>query len=189
MISSILWVPRGKAKEYPVAANYSEQELQEIQQKLGIQVEQSKAELALAQGMEQTALESDTEIAIETEQVITESMDDDFNKRYDMDNYNEDEAEPTMFSNIKELVHDGEDEYLISDEHEEEKEELRIDPTDNLLLACKTEDEVSCLEVFVYEQEEDNLYIHHDILLPSFPLCLEWLDFRASSEEKGMLLR
>ena len=27
-------------------------------------------------------------------------------------------------------------------------------------------------------QDEDNLYVHHDIMLPSFPLCLEWLDFR-----------
>ena len=32
------------------------------------------------------------------------------------------------------------------------------------------------LEVYVYEDEADNLYVHHDIMLPAIPLCLEWLD-------------
>lgn len=50
--------------------------------------------------------------------------------------------------------------------------------TDNLLVAAKTEDNVSHLEVFVYDEAQENLYVHHDIMLPAFPLCLEWLDFR-----------
>jgi periodic tryptophan protein 1 len=45
------------------------------------------------------------------------------------------------------------------------------------ILSAKTEDDISHIEVYVYEQEEDNLYVHHDIMLPSFPLCIEWLDF------------
>lgn len=48
--------------------------------------------------------------------------------------------------------------------------------TDNLILSCKTEDEVATLEVYVYEDSADNLYIHHDIILPAIPLCVEWLD-------------
>lgn len=32
------------------------------------------------------------------------------------------------------------------------------------------------LEVYVYEDEADNLYVHHDVMLPAIPLCLEWLD-------------
>jgi periodic tryptophan protein 1 len=64
----------------------------------------------------------------------------------------------------------------LQDEDEEEKEELQILATDNLLLTCKTEDEVAHLEVYVYEDSEDNLYVHHDIILPAIPLCVEWLD-------------
>lgn len=44
-------------------------------------------------------------------------------------------------------------------------------------MCAKTEDEVSLLEVYLYTPQESNLYVHHDLMLPSFPLCLEWLDF------------
>lgn len=59
-------------------------------------------------------------------------------------------------------------------------------PTDNLLVVAKTEDDVSQLEIYVYDESEENLYVHHDLLLPAMPLCLEWLDFcpgRMSGEE------
>ncbi|CAO3586566.1 unnamed protein product [Absidia cylindrospora] len=65
---------------------------------------------------------------------------------------------------------------------EEEQRELEILPGDNMLLSAKTEDDISHLEVYVFESKEDNLYVHHDIMLPSFPLCLEWLDFHSGSK-------
>lgn len=68
--------------------------------------------------------------------------------------------------------------YSQKQEDEElEREELEIYPTDNLLVVAKTEDDVSQLEVYVYDESEENLYVHHDLLLPAMPLCLEWLDF------------
>ena len=87
-----------------------------------------------------------------------------------------------MFGNIKSLAYHQpheKDPYLVMPENEdedEEREELQILPTDNLLLASKVEDEVAHMEVCVYEDEADNLYVHHDIMLPAIPLCAEWLD-------------
>lgn len=54
---------------------------------------------------------------------------------------------------------------------------MEILASDNLLVTAKTQDEISQLELYVYDESQENLYIHHDIMLPSFPLCLEWLDF------------
>ena len=88
-----------------------------------------------------------------------------------------------MFGNVKSLAYHapGEDDpYLQLPEgdasDDDEREELQILATDNLLLAAKVEDEVAHLEVFVYEDEADNLYVHHDIMLPAIPLAVEWID-------------
>ena len=40
---------------------------------------------------------------------------------------------------------------------------------------------MSTLELWVYEEadtlgEEANVYVHHELMLPAFPLCLAWLD-------------
>jgi periodic tryptophan protein 1 len=101
---------------------------------------------------------------------------------YDSDEVDEDGEKTTMFGNVKSLAYHQageEDPYLVLPEEEdddEEREELQILATDNLLLAAKVEDEVAQLEVYVYEDDADNLYVHHDIMLPAIPLCLEWLD-------------
>ena len=62
---------------------------------------------------------------------------------------------------------------------------MEILPTDNLLVAAKTEDEISQLEVYVYDEAQENVYVHHDLMLPNFPLCLEWLDFPSASSSSS----
>ena len=88
-----------------------------------------------------------------------------------------------MFGNAGSLAyHDSnaEDPYITlqanGDEEDEEREELQVLATDNMVVAAKVEAEVPYLEVYVYEDEADNLYVHHDIMLPAIPLCVEWLD-------------
>lgn len=65
----------------------------------------------------------------------------------------------------------------MKDDEALEREELDILPTDNLLVTARTEDDISQLEIYVYDESQENLYVHHDIMLPAFPLCLEWLDY------------
>ena len=60
-------------------------------------------------------------------------------------------------------------------ESEEEKEDFTIRRNDALLVAASTEKDFSNLEVYVYEYKTSSLYVHHDIMLSSYPLCLEWI--------------
>merc|ERR1711957_788498 len=54
---------------------------------------------------------------------------------------------------------------------------------DNMLVVGKIEDEFAAIEVYVYEPTTGNLFVHHDIMLSSFPLCLDWPPVEPSSLE------
>jgi periodic tryptophan protein 1 len=109
---------------------------------------------------------------------------------YDSDDIDEEGEKITRFGNVQSLAYhqpNEADPYLVipEDEEDEDREELQILPTDNLLLAGKVEDEVAHLEVYVYEDRADNLYVHHDIMLPGIPLCVEWLDSPVGKGSEG----
>lgn len=69
------------------------------------------------------------------------------------------------------------------DDSDEEKEDYKIEKTDNMFVVGKIEDEFAAIEVYVYEPTTGNLFVHHDIMLSSFPLCLDWLPVEPSSLE------
>ena len=58
---------------------------------------------------------------------------------------------------------------------EEEKEDYTIRKTDSLIVTATAENDHSNLEVYIYEHEKANLYVHHEIILGAYPLSLEWL--------------
>lgn len=62
------------------------------------------------------------------------------------------------------------------DDREEELEDLRILDTDGLLLAATTDSDLSHLAFYVYEEEQGNCYVHHDVLLGAYPLCMAWMN-------------
>lgn len=113
-------------------------------------------------------------------------IDDDL-KEYDLEHYDSDVVDENgesmpMFGNARSLAYhesNADDPYITlqdDDEDDDDREELQVLATDNMLVAAKVEDEVAHLEIYVYEDEADNLYVHHDIMLPAIPLCVEWLD-------------
>ncbi|EKU22158.1 hypothetical protein NGA_0225500 [Nannochloropsis gaditana CCMP526] len=69
----------------------------------------------------------------------------------------------------------GMDDNDEEDDDSEDMEDHMIKSTDAVVLVANTEDEEhSALEVHVYEEDTGSLYIHHDISLPAFPLCVAW---------------
>ena len=109
---------------------------------------------------------------------------------------------------------EGEDPYLslpTPQDAAEERQELQVYPTDNMILASRTEDDISYLDVYVFDDgagfhdsdipvekgdevdpdvargmvRDSSLYVHHDLMLPAFPLCIEWIDYKPNKSSEG----
>jgi len=184
MISALAWIKKGAAKQHPDKYNLSEEEYKRISNLTEQQVNSAKEDLNNALANENADIEIEPTTTTTTE---TPANNDDELAEYNLDDYDKEvdnKRGPQIFSNLAGLTYyssNKEDPYITLDDAEDEKEEmeeLEVLPTDNLLITAKTEDDISHLEIYTYIEEEDNLYIHHDIMLPAFPLCVEWLDFK-----------
>lgn len=54
----------------------------------------------------------------------------------------------------------------------EDMEDFKIRKTDSLIVAATAESDHSNLEVYIYDHRNGDLYVHHEIILGSYPLCL-----------------
>lgn len=214
MITATAWVPRGHAAAFPTKYVFDEDEYARISKLAKLELDDAKEDLEAARkaledpGSEAITTKAASESAPngatkeDDDDDDHEDEDDDL-KEYDMDHYDDDEEEAEsqdgegedagLFGNVKSLAYhtdNKDDPYITLQENEasddEEREELQILPTDNMVLAARIEDEVAHLEAYVYEDSADNLYVHHDVMLPAIPLCVEWLSAKPNkSGERG----
>ncbi|KAE9381399.1 WD40 repeat-like protein [Stipitochalara longipes BDJ] len=197
MITATGWVPRGFAAPFPTKYTFDEEEFARIAELAKLQLddanedlEEARKEAAEGNGPNTMKEEDGSDDEAPSKTLKSKADEDDDLKEYDLEHYDDDVEKDKedegmgmgMFGNVKSLAYHAsneDDPYITMKENEEDdedREELQILATDNLLLAAKVEDEVAHLEVYVYEDEADNLYVHHDIMLPAIPLCIEWLD-------------
>ncbi|KAF2750633.1 periodic tryptophan protein-like protein [Sporormia fimetaria CBS 119925] len=193
MITATAWVPRGFAAPFPKKYEFDEDEYERIAHLAKLKLDDAKEDLEEAQDEKKDS--GNVSGGGVDKSKDTDEIDDDL-KEYDLEHYDDDDETSAgdtmaMFGNVKNLVfHESNDEdpYITmqtQDEEDEEREELQILATDNLVLAGRIEDEVAHLEVYVYEDEADNLYVHHDIMLPAIPLAVEWIDLPVGKSASG----
>ncbi|KAH9047374.1 WD40-repeat-containing domain protein [Lactarius hengduanensis] len=107
---------------------------------------------------------------------------------YNLDTYDEEDDGPAStfgpFTSIKGLQfhRDNDDDPYITLKEDDgpEREEIR-GLADNVLVTAVVEQNVPQLHFFVSDEPTEYLGPHHDLLLSSMPLCLEWLDYPLSS--------
>ncbi|CAL8460646.1 g176 [Coccomyxa elongata] len=213
MISALCWITRAAAKDVPVLSEPTEEELEELKEAAlaeagsedddqldadGADEEETTDEdmdeagqVAKAKAMAQMLRpsgggkdEGKPSISAGLSSIDAAMAD------LDMEHYDdEDEEVPGLFGTGK---HPGmayysraeDDPYLAKEVSDSEDDELTLSKTDFLILAARNEDDVSHLEVWVYEDMdetgESNIFVHHDIILPAFPLSVAWMDCNIS---------
>ncbi|XP_011297551.1 periodic tryptophan protein 1 homolog [Fopius arisanus] len=179
IIPCTTWVKRGVAAPNPEKVQLTPEELEGIIKKTQTEIED---------------LDSDSDVNTPSTQSgpsrsnaePTESTDE-----FNFENYdNEDGNIHCNIGGLAVINAHGKDPFVTVDDDEDEdseKEDDVIKADDNLVLVAHVEGDASILEIFVYNEKEGSFYCHHDLLLPAFPLCLEWLNFDPSDAKPANL--
>lgn len=184
-ITCVGWVKRGVAKGTPDKVELSPEELQRIineaKEELGEQAAEEDEDEDEGVSVEHNSNSAD-DPEVESNENEEEKDEDDELAEYGLDKYDEEDTETAnlgdSLAGLTVFSSNNEDPYItIKDTDQYEREDFQIKPSDNLILAGKTEKDCCNLEIYVYNSEEDSMYVHHDILLPAYPLCIEWLNF------------
>jgi periodic tryptophan protein 1 len=105
------------------------------------------------------------------------NADDDDLAEYNLDAY-DDEPNAAFVSGLAMFSSNTEDPYVTlpdADDDSGADEDNMILPTDDIILTCHSTEEGHTLEVYVYDQNQGSLFVHHDLMLNAFPLCVTWL--------------
>lgn len=91
--------------------------------------------------------------------------------RYHMDTYDQEEEPDGIPNDI--IVNDEYQTGPITEDPVDEDE--TIQSTDHLLIVGKPNDEVPTLEIYVYDEDSKQIFVHHEVMLPAYPLCIRWI--------------
>lgn len=211
-ITCLAWIKKGSAKRNPDRVKLDADELKNIilqqEDKLkNIQLSSDEDEISEGDNLKRKIAENSDQKKNEVSN--NESNIDEIVQKYNLENYDDesysntingddddlnesdedDEASshPLSIAGVSQFTTNKDDPY-IQDEHDSDAEDDVILSEDNIIAVGKVDGSFCNLEFYCYNEENDNMYCHHDILLPSFPLALTWLNYDPSENVPGNLV-
>ena len=179
IITSLFWVKKGWARSIPL--EYEEvnniesdpkfQKVSKIKKNL-----EKEGKLTGDETIKQSAKLIEEKMNVDEEDLQTPIFSQDLKNYY----MKEDDEENNNDNNI-EMEDDEKNKKLpdhFDDISDEEQEDFTIHPTDSLIVCGTAQDDFSNLEIYIYDENTLDLFVHHDIALSSFPLSLEWIPFK-----------
>jgi periodic tryptophan protein 1 len=194
-ISAVCWVPRGAFSLQPRrTAQPTEEEIKKMTEEEGVIHPQDD-------GMG----DEEADVDVTQENDVDEDGDEEFDEQkvdeelaeFNFKDYDDNTEEEYNFTNeyfkslggdnLRAFQNNAEDPYLKDyDTDSSEERDLEMQDTDIQILSIQNEeDATTTLQVYVYEEDERNLFLHHDILLQTYGLCVEWMNFDKMSETPG----
>ena len=174
IITSLFWVKKNWARSIPL--DY--ETINNIQEN-----KQIKKISKISKKLKEEGKLTGNETIKQSTKIIEENMD------IDNEENEEDIQMPIFCEDLKNFYtkeennnfQDNLPEYF-DDISDEELDDFTIHPTDSLLVCGTAQDDFSNLEIYLYDENNLNLFVHHDIVLSSFPLSLEWLPYKNNNK-------
>jgi len=111
-------------------------------------------------------------------------------EEFNMDDYDEGGEDGGMqFFSV--LNADGElarepDPYMTAgnpDSDSDSDSAFEIGAEDKVFVAVSCEEDACNLELYIFDEDQASMYVHHDVMLGAYPLCVEWLNNAAGIGE------
>lgn len=197
IIPCLTWVKRGIAKESPDKVKLDKEDLKRIIEETREQLEDDEASDTSEEEDEETEgatggkIMKATKIRKKKNEENEQMEVDDVVDKYGLNDYDDDNEEDANnplkgLGNLVFYTSNDDDPYItLNDEKDSDDEEYEVKTTDNMVVVGKATEESCNLDIYIYNEELSNLYIHHDIILSTFPLCVEWLNFDVSDQGIG----
>lgn len=172
-VPCLAWVKKGAAKATPEKVKLLKEELKELIE---------------AKGADEDA--ADDGCNNDTDNDMKEDGDD-IAAKYGLDTYDDESDMPSNANQLAGLamyVSNADDPYMggkSDEESEDEVDDFTIRRSDNLIAVGRVDDDCASIEVYVSNHAEDHLYVHHDIILPAYPVCIEWLSYEPTESRPG----
>ena len=179
MIPSLCWIARGVAAEEPHVLKLDSDEINHL-------IERTKQNLEIVENTNGDESDEEKKEDGSTHEKADIDDDDEFNMaEYD----NEEEMDGQRIfgaglSGVTYYANPSDDPYITLPQLAEEEEGYEIKPTDNLICCAKLDGDMSNIEIHLWNADEQDFYVHHDILIDKFPLCVEWLSFDAGDQDE-----
>jgi periodic tryptophan protein 1 len=174
IITSLTWIKKNWARSIPVEYEVGEEPVKEYK-KL-----KQKGHLTGGETIKETTLKLEKELdnlKINTEENLENvpTFCDEFKKFY-KEGENKKEVESENIINV-DTSKQVEEEYPedFDDLSDDEQEDFTIHPTDTLIACTTAQEDFSNIEVYIFDEKNQSLYVHHDLILSAYPLCIEWL--------------
>jgi len=175
-VTCLTWVQRGVAKPHPDLVCLPEDELKDLMSSAGGAAETEESNSDDVDSEDEKPRKKST---VSDAKGQTDSVE----ERYTLDDYDEDVADDSedvglSITGLSVYPSNQQDPYLSKgDQSSDDESDWSITPDDNLIAMCKVHGEFFSLEVWVSNVADGSLYCHHDTILSSCPLAIEWVGF------------
>ncbi|XP_058120551.1 periodic tryptophan protein 1 homolog [Anopheles ziemanni] len=180
-VPSLLFVKRGVAKANPDKITLAPEELARIINEAREDLDNDGVDNMDTSDDEENE-ESNDSLEQTALSVNNHSTDSQRADEYNLETYDQESANSGLHLSTVAVVDPTEN---FQDEEDSDAEDEIIKPTDNLILVGHVQNDSASMEVYILNEEEGSLYVHHEFLLPSPPLSIEWLSFDPGSDKPG----